>query len=154
MTPYERVIFKGVRDANGCLIYRGKRRPDGYGIVSVAGNRDIRATRVVAEHHYGPSDLNVLHACDNPSCIEPTHLRYGTVGENSADARERGQQPRGERHGMARLTEADARAVLLDDRPTRVVAESFGISSGHVNDIRAGRRWAHLFAGIRMRPRA
>jgi hypothetical protein len=38
-----------------------------------------------------PTDLFVLHSCDNPKCCNPEHLRLGTLKENSLDAVARGR---------------------------------------------------------------
>lgn len=37
-----------------------------------------------------PKGLWVLHSCDNPSCINPAHLRVGTPSENTKEAVEKG----------------------------------------------------------------
>lgn len=29
--------------------------------------------------------MNVLHSCDNPNCVNPNHLRVGTLKENAID---------------------------------------------------------------------
>lgn len=32
-----------------------------------------------------------MHLCDNPRCIEPTHLQLGTHKDNSQDAKKKGR---------------------------------------------------------------
>lgn len=89
---YDRVMNQSHWDPNGCLIFTGYRNESGYGRVKV-GRRAVLAHRIVLEHHYGPSDLLGLHACDNPPCVNIAHLRYGTQAENVADTIRRGHHP-------------------------------------------------------------
>ena len=35
--------------------------------------------------------MNVLHSCDNPSCVRPSHLRIGTQHENIMEMAARGR---------------------------------------------------------------
>lgn len=48
------------------------------------------------ELHFGsiPAGLQVLHACDNPACVRPTHLMLGTVTANAIDAIRKGRRNR------------------------------------------------------------
>ena len=32
-----------------------------------------------------PEGLRMLHSCNNPACIAPSHLRWGTAKENTQD---------------------------------------------------------------------
>lgn len=96
--PYERVMAKVQRQGD-CLVFTGKLRR-GYGLTSEQVNgrtRDLLAHRVVYEHHHGPipDGLSILHSCDNPPCVEITHLRAGTDRDNHADMvdRARGRAP-------------------------------------------------------------
>lgn len=75
-----------VPDHVQCWEWKGARLPDGYGQFWLDG-RIVRAHRFSYEAHYGPipDGLHVMHACDNPSCVRPDHLRTGTVADNNAD---------------------------------------------------------------------
>lgn len=64
------------------------RNKEGYGI-STINNRTVRHHRYVYKNHYGKESLTskefILHACDNPSCIEISHLFLGDAASNSKD---------------------------------------------------------------------
>lgn len=52
----------------------------------------IGAHRVSYEHFIGPIPAGAIirHFCDNPLCINPTHLEPGTQADNMRDLQERG----------------------------------------------------------------
>lgn len=66
----------------------------GYGQFSV-GQRKISAHRFSALLHFGMFDrrLSVLHRCDNPRCVRPSHLFLGDQRTNLADMRSKGRAP-------------------------------------------------------------
>lgn len=84
---------------NGCIVWtRGKVR-GGYGGFKFR-KKNWMAHRWIMAVLYGESDLLVLHTCpdkDNPSCVNPDHLRYGTHKDNASDAWTRGQISRPKR---------------------------------------------------------
>lgn len=53
-----------------------------------------------------PEEKSVLHSCDNPSCVNPVHLRAGTQLENMQDRKIRHRQPdfNGESNPNSKLT--------------------------------------------------
>ena len=58
----------------------------GYGQFNYAG-LILRAHRVMFWLHYGfgPGKFSVMHTCDNPSCLNPDHLKLGTHKDNMRD---------------------------------------------------------------------
>ena len=69
-----------------CWIWLGTYSSNGYSSVTVNG-RGTTAYRLSWLIHSGeiPDNLFVLHKCDNPKCVNPTHLFLGTHGDNMRD---------------------------------------------------------------------
>ncbi len=78
-----------------CVPWKGARTgppPNHYGHLRVGG-RDWKAHRWVWTQIHGaiPAGICVLHACDNPTCINPDHLFLGTHRDNMRDRRNKGR---------------------------------------------------------------
>ena len=74
-----------------CLIWRWARNTGGY-----AQTRHFRVLQLVNRIQLGITGRpwlqnSVLHACDNPPCINPHHIRVGTHRENRADCAAKGR---------------------------------------------------------------
>lgn len=85
-------------------------------------------------------DLHVLHACDNPPCINPEHLRAGTNAENVGDRIER------KRTGF-KLTPETALEIYESPLPGYAIAEQYGIGQTTVSNIKHKRVWKHIHEG-------
>ena len=85
------------KDTN-CWEWIGGTSGGGYGKFRVY-HKQWLAHRWSYEYFTGtiPEGLLVLHACDNPSCVNPDHLFVGTQADNQADMVAKGRQFKGPR---------------------------------------------------------
>lgn len=123
----------------------------GYGRMSVCGpdgrRRSVGAHRVSYLLHVGPipDGLTVLHSCDNPPCTNPAHLFLGTNADNNFDRDAKQRTARGERIGVATLTDDQVARIRADKRwSNREWANHLGVDWQAVYAARTGRTWQHL----------
>jgi HNH endonuclease len=132
---------------NGCIEWTGCRTTSGYGRITI-GYITKRVHRVSYEFSIGPipSDMCVLHRCDNPPCLNPDHLFLGTNKENTHDmlAKGRHNPPVGERNGNTKLTPQQVLKIRVDTRSCAAIAEEYGISTSMVWNIRTRKAWKSL----------
>jgi len=72
------------------------------------------------------------------------NLSYGTHSQNMMDRVEHGTANRGERHGMAKLTEGQVVAIRQAQTSARATARQFSVSERCVRLVRSGERWGWL----------
>lgn len=92
IVPFEDKFFSYVGDidrSTGCILWIGTTNKDGYGIISTETRKGktLLAHRASYELMIGSitNSLHVLHKCDNPPCINPSHLFLGTQEINMKD---------------------------------------------------------------------
>jgi len=129
---------KVAKSENGCWLWTAARKSNfAYGHFRIG--RQIHAAHRVAYaitynwplewHGYG-SRTNILHRCDNPSCVNPSHLFAGTHTDNMRDmyAKGRRKPAAGDRHGSRVKPERRARG---DRNGMRIHPES--VCRGEIN---------------------
>lgn len=93
-----RRLMRKTEAAGDCLVYTGGAgNRSGHRTISFQGRtRLVHRVTWLITHGPIPDGLCVLHRCDNPPCVNVTHLFLGTVGDNNADrdAKGRGKLPR------------------------------------------------------------
>jgi len=122
-------------DKTGCWLWTGAIGADDYGRVKHAGVLHS-AHRFAYELFKGPvpEDLCVLHRCDTPRCVNPTHLFLGTKEDNAADMRRKGREGDSSRRlGAGEV--AKIRTLLAKGETKRAVAERFGVCRSTIQDL-------------------
>lgn len=134
----------------GCWIWTARRHRSGYGQFKREGKQRY-AHRVAYELTYSVfnENMRVLHKCDTPSCVRPDHLFLGTQQDNVRDmyTKGRGVDNSGDKHGNAKLTEADVKYIrkMLEFGFVQTdIAEHFHITKSHVSKIKHNKIWKHL----------
>jgi hypothetical protein len=114
--PLAERFWPKVVKSDGCWLWVGAKFERGYGCIVAGGpringrpaeRRHLYAHRVSYELSVGPipDGLYVCHHCDNPPCVNPSHLFLGTATDNNRDREAKGRG----RYTVARKRAADAR---------------------------------------------
>lgn len=128
--------------------YGGVKRATGvgYGKLTVAG-KQLDAHRVAWELHNAqsiPAGFHVMHICDYPPCVNPSHLKLGSNDENVNDMVGKRRHTFGERNPQAKLTEDDVRTIRSSSMSVSDLAERFGVNKLTINGVIARRSWKHV----------
>jgi hypothetical protein len=143
----ERFWSKVEKTEGGCWNWMGIKDRKGYGVTSKK-TQHIRCHRMSYRIAYGdfPNNLHVLHKCDNPSCVNPSHLFLGTNADNMKDKCMKGRQANGERSGGGKITKPQVIAIreLYKTMSTSQIAKQFNVSYSAIRSIVVGKTWKHL----------
>jgi hypothetical protein len=139
-----------------CIEWQGARNRAGYGTVRGGKNKQLAHRVAYCEHHGSTlssiTGLVVRHDCDNPSCVNPHHLRLGTHADNARDRVERGRErhpnpAKGERHGSAKLTAEQVSTIRKEyvfrspTANTYALASKYSVSQRLITKILKGDLW-------------
>lgn len=130
---------------SGCWQWNAHCDKDGYGILPQNGPA-IRAHRLSYEIHKGeiPNGMVIRHKCDNPGCVNPDHLEYGTPKQNVRDCLDRGRDSMvGSRNNKAKLNEIDVKEIRLSKLSVAEIAELYGVSKSTIKRIKSKKLWRH-----------
>lgn len=137
---------------DGCWIWTGTLRPDGYGVIGLGGREEgiARVHRLSYKWARGPipDGMFVCHECDRPACVNPAHLFLGDAGDNIRDAVKKGRHAHGETASYSKLTKEQVveirRRYAGENISQYKLAEEYPVSRSMIGLIVTGERWAHL----------
>lgn len=137
--------------ANGCWLWVGCVRPNGYGWFNFH-RTPMNAHRVAYMLANGveiPKGMDVCHSCDVRNCVNPAHLWLGTRKDNVDDmhAKNRALKARGEGASNVKLTApmvAEIRTRKSAGETLVALAEAFNVSMGCISHITTWRNWKHV----------
>jgi hypothetical protein len=149
----EKHLSNYVETAARCWEYQGYCDADGYGRLNTSckGSSHSHKLHRISYYyhtHTNPASLVVRHDCDNPCCINPAHLRLGTIRDNNNDRVERGRSAKGEKNGSSKLTNEDVLNIkkrLREGKESKaVIAKDFGVGREIIRLIYNRCNWSHI----------
>lgn len=140
-----------------CVVWPRGKHKNGYGRIKIGSdNIEVLAHRLSYFLYFGflRPDYEVMHHCDNPSCVNPLHLSMGTPVENQAHAKERGRKPLGSKVGTAKLTEEQVLEIRRIYKPgipyhpsptgARELAKKYGCGRSAILKVITREWWKHI----------
>lgn len=132
----------------GCWLWLGVVNDSGYGTI-VFNGRVQRVHRLLWKELIGeiPEGMFLLHRCDIPCCVNPSHLFVGTQNDNMKDMARKKRSAIGVKNCMSKLADEDIRRIFLlraDGLLQREIAVRFGVNRATISYILGGVTWRHV----------
>jgi hypothetical protein len=137
----------------GCWEWVGHKLKFGYGHAYWSGKL-LLAHRLSWMLTNGeiPRGMCVLHKCDNPGCVNPSHLFLGTYQDNATDKVAKGRCPKGTSVYCAKLTDGDVLSIREKYRPfkfgLRKLAKIYGVGETTIFQVIHNGQWKHVAGKI------
>jgi hypothetical protein len=135
-------VLRNTRKDGDCMLWLGGVNKDGYGACNARGIfRSQLVHREVFRLINGYAPEVVMHTCDTPLCVNPTHLKAGTHVENMRDMDAKKRRATGAKNGNAKFSDEDIAAMrqMKENGCTyAAVAMRFGVSRGYIWKVLAG----------------
>ena len=144
MTLQERFDEKYIPEPNsGCWLWTAHCSKLGY--AKLGGKLGSRVSWALNRGAL-PEEMDVLHSCDNPYCVNPDHLFLGTHQDNMSDMKKKGRAKtkHGADHGLAKLTDDHVRAIRSSLERNVWWAKRLGVSETLISLVRRRRIWRHV----------
>lgn len=121
----------------GCFVWTAASNELGYGRFNCNG-------RLQYAHRYAYARANgeiskdafICHRCDNPACVNPSHLFLGDAAINCADKVSKGRHARGLMMSHTKLSDEQVSQILADGRKQSEIAEHYGVSQSYVSTLK------------------
>lgn len=146
---YKRIAPK---NENGCMLWRGSKNHCGYGLVAILPKWSIKAHRFIWELHNKatiPKGMVIMHTCDVKACVNPEHLKLGTIADNNLDKIQKGGHgsAKGEAHKDAKLTIQKVKEIRLKSKQgisMRVLSKEYGVACSNIYNVVSNKSWKHV----------
>ena len=152
-TKFERIEeLSSPKDDNGCRLWLGGHLDkDGYPRIWDFEENKIKGVHyIVLKKKLGRKlrqGCIPCHTCDNPTCVEPSHLWEGTVQQNCVDRENkgRGNHPKGSKVFASKLTEKQVKRIRkIKGETQQQLADKFGVSQYTIHCILYRKTWRHI----------
>jgi len=141
-----------IKNQDECWEWVAGKNSSGYGRVSL-NHQSFGAHRVsyFLRYQKDPGELCVCHTCDNPKCVNPSHLWLGSFKDDMQDMTKKGRgripHLKGSQCGASKLTDQqvlDIRAYHVQGTSQRALSRQYKVVPQTVNDIIHRKTWAHI----------
>ena len=135
---------------NACWNWTAAKTAAGYGVLRMPDKTNQYAHRIAYEWSIGPipKGCYLCHHCDNPTCVNPSHMFVGEQIDNMRDAATKGRTTKGERSKQTTLTAEQVLALRAEYATgtvlQRELAARYNISRGSVGNIVRRESWKHI----------
>ena len=120
-------------------------RREGYGIFTkVCGTRLAHRISWIFEYGEIPEGMCVLHRCDTPGCVRPSHLFLGTQRDNLHDMYSKKRHKTGDKHHGSKVTERDILNIRILDIPQSALAKLYGLTQPTISAIKTRHTWKEV----------
>lgn len=124
---------------------------DGYGRFRYL-DKTVRAHRFSFELQHNrkiKKNMVIMHSCNNPCCVNPTHLSEGTNDENMEYMVKTGQSCRGSNVNTSKLNKEQVDEIRHKYKNTDTsygkLAKEYSVHKSAIANIIKGKNWKHTF---------
>ena len=147
-----------IKSYNECWLWKGAKTSRGYGSLHIrmpdGKRKTISAHRKaweIANQSTIPEGKVIMHTCDNPACVNPSHLRLGTTTDNNRDTVKKRRGFVGHLNGRAKLTSQQVVEIRNlyqgGDYSMQDLGSQFGVTGTMVCNIVNHKSWKHIAEG-------
>lgn len=147
----EEIFWRWVRkDESGCWVWTRSLDSMGYGRFWYGSEYLAHRVSFLLTNGYIDPDLDILHSCDNPSCVNPDHLSLGTAKDNMRDMIKKGRRKPmlGMGHHQAKLTDQQVihirQLYAVGNVSYKELANMFDVSDSLIGYIVKRKGWKHI----------
>ena len=138
------LFWSRVKKTDSCWLWTGQKQVRGYGRIAINGKR-TGAHRFSWQLANGPIPfgMRILHRCDNPPCVRPSHLFAGTDLDNYRDAVAKGQRCWPANAKLSALDVLEIRQCYANRKlgTVGILAKRFRVNRMTIQRVARGKCW-------------